>query len=408
MATKKNGDKPAETTAGDPVATAPASAAPLAAPATVATPMAAMKPAGEAPAAAAASAGGGDGGGQGDAGGRSAGSGGSGSTPAGDAPPLCGIPEDLRSRLADAEQLLSYVLLTKPAVEPAAGGAAAVSDATIETIRRFAALVEQAKDGPIPVNRIIGFDRAYRDLASVAAPVTARSLRATRLEDDSGARRSVLRLWLEVPAFTQSLRLWGWTLALSALAIYSNMIFATHEPVIKGNLDPENYLLAFLQNITPFLYGGIGACLYLLRSLHTYISDRSFDELRVPEYNNRILLGVVGGGAIVMLVDQVTTEDGTAIQLSAAALGFLAGYSSDFLFNTVERITAAILPKVGIDSVRRRDAAAAPPAPMGTMTLADLRDWSKELTEKLQSAKTDDEKQTYRALLNAIARRLAG
>ena len=51
------------------------------------------------------------------------------------------------------------------------------------------------------------------------------------------------------------------------------------------------------------------------------------------------------------------------IQLSSAALGFLAGYNTDFLFSTIERVMAALLPKVGIDSVQRADAAAAPSRP---------------------------------------------
>jgi len=58
--------------------------------------------------------------------------------------------------------------------------------------------------------------------------------------------------------------------------------------------------------------------------------------------------GTISGGAILLFVNQITTEEGSVIQLSSAALGFLAGYSTDFLFNTIEQVIGAILAKVGI------------------------------------------------------------
>ena len=68
---------------------------------------------------------------------------------------------------------------------------------------------------------------------------------------------------------------------------------------------------------------------------------RAFDVRRKPEYLNRILLGVVSGGAITLFVSQLTDDEGNVIRLSTAALGFIAGYSNDFLFNTIERVFAA-------------------------------------------------------------------
>jgi hypothetical protein len=106
-------------------------------------------------------------------------------------------------------------------------------------------------------------------------------------------------------------------------------------------------------SIQPFLYGGLGACAYLLRSAHRLIAARAFNGCYRPEYLNRILLGVISGGTVSLFVDVGSGQETTGVALSKAALGFLAGYSTDFLFKTIERILEALLP---------RDGAAPPPA----------------------------------------------
>ena len=85
----------------------------------------------------------------------------------------------------------------------------------------------------------------------------------------------------------------------------------------------------------PWIYGGLGACIFLLRTAHVFIYQRSFDVRRKPEYLNRILLGAASGGAIMLFVNQITDDQGNVFKLSSAALGFLAGYNTDFLFSTM-------------------------------------------------------------------------
>lgn len=196
----------------------------------------------------------------------------------------------------------------------------------------------------------IDFARAYRDLAEVMGDVTARTLQATSEEHGmSEARR-----W--------SRRLWRWTI-LFAVAIvvaenYQTILttfYARDENTSEGLL--TWYMLNIvLQALVPFAFGGLGAATYLLRSAHAHLSARTFDPHYIPEYLNRLLLGVIAGGTIELLIDTVT-QDGAVIDLSAAAVAFIAGYNADLLFKTIERLSEALLPKVGIESMRR---AAAP------------------------------------------------
>jgi hypothetical protein len=62
-------------------------------------------------------------------------------------------------------------------------------------------------------------------------------------------------------------------------------------------------------------------------------------------------LGAISGGAIILFADYLVSQDDTFTHIGTTALGFVAGYSTDFLFNTVERIVTALFPKVDVQTV---------------------------------------------------------
>jgi hypothetical protein len=95
-----------------------------------------------------------------------------------------------------------------------------------------------------------------------------------------------------------------------------------------------------LKALEPVLYGGLGACVCLLRALHKHIHERTFDRRYKPEYYNRAVLGVVGGGVVTLVAPEKFPEFGTA------AVAFVVGYNTDLLFSLIERISNAIFPKV--------------------------------------------------------------
>jgi hypothetical protein len=189
------------------------------------------------------------------------------------------------------------------------------------------------------------------------------------------------------------------TIGFAGFTVAADWGSQRYGPVQDGDVDTANSLMQLMQILIPFTYGGLGSCVYLLKSAHTYIIDRTFDVRRRPEYFNRIILGTIGGGAMMLFASQIASEDGTLIQLSSAALGFLAGYSTDFLFNAIERVIGAILPKVGISTVRQ--AAPAPKPPMditsGGLTLRDLVD-------RFEKAQGPD-KDLYKSLIEKLRER---
>lgn len=226
-------------------------------------------------------------------------------------------------------------------------------------------LVKRIKEGyqwltkdEIPAEERAAFESAYKELTTILAPVTYRTLAATSDEHGRSTllapiyylfhkkqRVSEARIW--------SKKLWLWTIGLLlTVMIAENFddyldVFAPadSQSINDADVGPFQRLSFWLSVILPFLYGALGACAYLLRSCHRFIHKRTFDPDRIPEYFNRGLLGFLAGGTILLF----TTDDGTLVgadtSLTGAALAFLAGYSTDFLYTTLERVAAAVMPK---------------------------------------------------------------
>jgi len=246
------------------------------------------------------------------------------------------VETTFRDEIVDAVELLAFAVTDgRPVPDP-------VVDAITAAGKAFAAgtSVDAA-----------AFAKAYRQLAALLAPVTAVSLRATC--DQYGRtvwllapreKRSEAKLW--------SRKLWLWTIGFCLLIVANEnaqqlLAQADHGAVVAGTW--QTWLVAccpLLGTLVPFAYGALGACASLLRACHQYLHDRSFDPIHTPEYQSRMLLGAVSGGTVLLFAEYLSPSSGK-IPLSGAALAFLAGYSNDFLFNLIERLVAALLPRTG-------------------------------------------------------------
>jgi hypothetical protein len=194
----------------------------------------------------------------------------------------------------------------------------------------------------------IAFEQAYYRLAVAMSPVTAETLASTQATPpDANGRVSLRdRIFGNSPA----LRFTRW-FALVTIIFGAFVVIAECRIALLGQDSEATFQWEknILESLLPWVYGALGSCAYLLRSAHYFIYQRSFDLRRKPEYFNRVLLGAISGGAIVLFVNYLVGDDGTVLHLSSAALGFVAGYSTDFLFNAIERVVAAIFPKTSSD-----------------------------------------------------------
>lgn len=300
----------------------------------------------------------------------------------------CGELSQFDEEVRDAKLLLDYVVSSgyrNQANET-------VADNIIMEIKKAVSFASKG-DKMLP-GEMTSFEKAYRDLAILTSPVTAESLKATSSEFGRKWIGSSRKSLSESAIWSRKLTLW--TLLFVILAITGNSAgtFLDQFSVPYDYQVSEwrrffYYLRIQLDILVPFTYGGIGACAYLLRACHQYMYNRQFDIRRIPEYNSRMLLGLVSGGAINLFIAQIG-DDKAPIKLSAAALGFLAGYNNDLLFNTIERISQAILPKVGLESIKKAE-----PRPGQQVEPVSM----KELLDAYKTAQTDEEKQFFRELM---------
>lgn len=195
------------------------------------------------------------------------------------------------------------------------------------------------------------FYSAYQTLSGSVKPVTAQTLRDT--SPSWNRRTSFAGRW--------SIWLMVYTAFFLLLIVLDQIVGKVILECYTDEELPCKFAIAFnfrltLEVLVPFAYGGLGACTYLLVSCHHYLVERTFQRIRRHEYWSRLLLGVIAGGTMLLFIEQVIHDDGTRINISSAALAFIAGYNVDFLFKTMERLMEVILPKVGLDSVARAQA----------------------------------------------------
>lgn len=275
-----------------------------------------------------------------------------------------------RGQVDDALALCGYAVaagVQSPRGEPQLFADITVIHGTAARLGMFEAPGGSASPG-VTTPEWVAFEQAYYRLAAALSPVTAETLASTQVTGTTW--------WDSIfgnsPALRFTRMFSGLTIGIAAFILIAECLVYVWG--LEGDARIRVWDKNFLSSLLPWAYGALGSCAYLLRSAHYFIYQRSFDLRRKPEYYNRILLGGISGGAIILFVNYLVDDGGTALHLSSAALGFVAGYSTDFLFNTIERVVAAIFPKTDSDPrvqpPRGQKAVAKkpPPAPPGDGT----------------------------------------
>lgn len=173
--------------------------------------------------------------------------------------------------------------------------------------------------------------------------VTIDTLRATGGVNGDRYFRSPMGLYLMI--------LWAIMFTLIFFAMYCDFFISTYSqrnPILTEIPDSQSTLLFFYEYLNPFVFGMLGANVYLMRITSTRLSSRTFNPAKLPEHFNRLFLGSVSGGVTILFLEDGVAMGGAneGVAMSSAALGFIAGYSIEFLYQILDRIIGAILPSV--------------------------------------------------------------
>jgi hypothetical protein len=117
-------------------------------------------------------------------------------------------------------------------------------------------------------------------------------------------------------------------------------------PLVFLNL--QRYVLGYLS---PFIWGGLGSCVYLLKTLSDKAADHSFDHRQLQGWGARIMLGAVLGAVLqyVYNPESFTTQ---SLKLDASAVAFLTGVGVKVVYGAIEKTIDMLATKMNLAAVR--------------------------------------------------------
>jgi len=122
---------------------------------------------------------------------------------------------------------------------------------------------------------------------------------------------------------------------------------------LRNVITPMATIVAVL--VLPVLYGALGTCAFVLRTVYAEMVERSFDGRRTGEFMVRIFLGMLSGVSLQWLL----VRDGQAIPggVTPAVLAFLGGYGVELLFAAIDRILSTVIAALRGDRRRPKPSA---------------------------------------------------
>jgi len=143
-----------------------------------------------------------------------------------------------------------------------------------------------------------------------------------------------------------------------------------------------------LAFIDPFLYGALGALIYLYKDLTKLYINRTLHPKKLSTNWLRLFMGALTGALIVNLFSQFF-DTSAEMGLSHVAIGFLAGYSVEFFYQSLDRIIEIVTPK----GKKQRDS---------TVPMTPKQAQIDTLTKSLKEMTNEADKATIRLLLEKL------
>ena len=183
----------------------------------------------------------------------------------------------------------------------------------------------------------------YANLVSSTQPVTGRTLL------DSGK-----------PIYRRLYGISTVTAVFFVLAIGNTIVDSWVADMVEPEQTPlwlnlKRYAWDYL---TPFFWGGLGACVFLLKKVQDAAKENVYEDHLLQGWGTRVLIGGVLA-AIVLIIFDPTTFTGDALPLRPAAIAFLVGLGVKAVYGALERVIEEIASRVSVENIRRE------PAPSG-------------------------------------------
>jgi len=178
----------------------------------------------------------------------------------------------------------------------------------------------------------------YAALAALTSPVNGRTLL-----DTQNANRHLFPLFFL-------------TLVLLAVAvgneILAGLLSGTNAPAGGGLLMLWTLQRHVLSHLSPFVWAGLGACVYLLKKLYDIAQERCFDSARLHGWFLRVILAAILGAVVLYLFDPVPISE-NGVPLDTKAIAFLVGLGVKVVYGALEKAVETFAEKLNLAAIRR-------------------------------------------------------
>lgn len=150
--------------------------------------------------------------------------------------------------------------------------------------------------------------------------------------------------------YTIRVSLWGLFFLLMGIGAESIDAMFKTAPTYGKLLVLYRFHIYFLDLFSPFFWGGLGACVFLMKRLSDRIGSQCFDRDRWKGFGTRVLLG----GLLGLISVYIYTPEGgfktEHLNLDANALAFFAGVGVKVFYGAIEKTIDTLAEKFNIGS----------------------------------------------------------
>ncbi|HEY3486504.1 MAG TPA: hypothetical protein VGL10_00425 [Gammaproteobacteria bacterium] len=151
--------------------------------------------------------------------------------------------------------------------------------------------------------------------------------------------------------------LFGLTFIFLGLAVLNEVLTGwvdqTDPPFTQVQQDILFFQKHVMMHLIPYIWGGLGACMYLLMRLYNIATCRAFDRARLHGWALRVLLASVLAAVTLYVINPAAlTEDG--IPLEAKSFAFLIGLGVKIVYGAFEKLVDTLADKFNLNALRRQ------------------------------------------------------
>jgi hypothetical protein len=214
------------------------------------------------------------------------------------------------------------------------------------------------------VQRYRGLDPARRvgdEGVTSAAEILRLYTQLCALPELAGISGRTLIYARSVMRHIRGLVLWGVLFVALAAGTEILLLHTAQQPAGAAALPawlPEVVDVALLHYLNPFFWGGVGACVFLVKSISDKAAMLTFDRMRMHGVGARIFLGAVIGGLLVNGAGLNSIEaGGVPATITSAGVAFLGGLGVKAIYAAFEALIDEFEDRIA-GSARRQPGAA--------------------------------------------------